>query len=149
VVKKLVEIQHQAWLDGYQSVRYTHLNDTVTTHFPLWLISFWAAVVNLRKNNYKPWIAARAWLNAEIQQKRSSDHCQLAEDARVFLPALPWDNVAVGAMWRFLGPHGRGRRVRTGNKKYGNEWEEHWLRQCDRLFGWWGTRVCCRSVTSH
>ena len=57
VVRKLVEIQHQAWLDGYQSIRYIHLHDTVMTHFPLWLISFWAAIADLRKNSYKLWIA--------------------------------------------------------------------------------------------
>jgi hypothetical protein len=39
VVRKLVEFRHQAWLDGYQSVKYTHLCDSVTTHFPLWLIA--------------------------------------------------------------------------------------------------------------
>jgi hypothetical protein len=44
MVKKLVDLQYQAWLDGFQSVKYIHLSDAVTTHYPLWLVSFLAAV---------------------------------------------------------------------------------------------------------
>jgi len=47
MVRKLVDLQHQAWLDGFQSVKYVHLSDAVTTHYPLWLVSFWAAVLDL------------------------------------------------------------------------------------------------------
>jgi hypothetical protein len=47
VVRKLVEFGHQAWLDGYQLVKYTHLCDSVMTHFPLWLIALWVTVLDL------------------------------------------------------------------------------------------------------
>jgi hypothetical protein len=103
VVKKLVDLQHQAWLDGFQSVRYVHLSDAVTTHFPLWLVSFWDAVVDLRKNVYAPWSTAREWLNAEIRQNRSVERHELAGDAKVLLAALPWDSEVVKDMWRYLG----------------------------------------------
>jgi hypothetical protein len=62
LVGQLVELQGQALLDGFQSVRYTHLNDAVTIHCPFWLVSFWAAVLDL-------WITAREWVNVEVQTK--------------------------------------------------------------------------------
>jgi hypothetical protein len=103
MVRKLVDLQHQAWLDGYQSVKYIHLSDAVTTHYPLWLVSFWAAVLDLQKNVYMPWSTAREWLNAEIRQNRSVEWRELARDAKVLLAALPWDSEVVKSMWRYLG----------------------------------------------
>jgi hypothetical protein len=104
VVARLVELCHQAWLDGYQSVRYVHLSDTVTTHCPLWVISFWALVVDLCKNVQKPWVEAKEWLNAEVCKVRFIERKQLAEDAIVFLAALPWDGPPVRSLWHFLSP---------------------------------------------
>jgi hypothetical protein len=105
VVRKLVEFGHQAWLDGYQSMKYTHLCDSVTTHFPLWLIALWATVLDLQKMVQKPWVQAREWLGTELWQQRSRERHALAEDAKAFLRAVPWDNNAVRNMWRFIGPH--------------------------------------------
>jgi hypothetical protein len=105
MVGQLVELQGQAWLDGFQSVRYTHLSNAVTSHFPFWLVSFWAATLNLHKNVYKPWITAREWINVEVQKNRSPERHQLAEDTRAFMAVLPWDNEIVQTMWRYLGPH--------------------------------------------
>jgi hypothetical protein len=51
VVGKFIESRRQAWLDGYQSVKYCHLHDSVATHFPLWLISFWAEALELRMSS--------------------------------------------------------------------------------------------------
>jgi hypothetical protein len=50
-VGQLVKLQGQAWLDGFQSIRYMHLSDAVTSHFPFWLVSFWAAALDLCKKN--------------------------------------------------------------------------------------------------
>jgi hypothetical protein len=47
VIKELEQVGRQAWLDGFKSVKYAHLGDGVSTHFPLWLISFWCEVHNL------------------------------------------------------------------------------------------------------
>jgi hypothetical protein len=105
VVGKLVEMRKQAWLDGNKSLRYIHLSDTVTSYFPLRLVSFWEAVLDLQKNVCKPWVAAKEWLNAEIRQRRSAERRQLAGDARAFLAALPWDVEMVRTLWQFLGPH--------------------------------------------
>jgi hypothetical protein len=105
VVRKLVEFRHQSWLDGYQSVKYTHLCDSVTTHFPLWLIALWATVLDLQKMVRKPWVQAREWLGTELWQQRSRERRALAEDAKAFFRDLPWDNNTVHNMWRFIGPH--------------------------------------------
>jgi hypothetical protein len=105
VVDRLIELGYQVWLDGYQSVRYIHLSDTVTTHFPLWVVSFWAAVLDIRQTVRKPWAEAKEWLNAETRMVKSIERQQLAEDAKVFLAALPWDSLPVCNLWRFLGPH--------------------------------------------
>ncbi|KII92300.1 hypothetical protein PLICRDRAFT_27484 [Plicaturopsis crispa FD-325 SS-3] len=39
LTRHLVKHARQAWLDGHTSVKYTHLDDTVSTSFPLWLVS--------------------------------------------------------------------------------------------------------------
>jgi hypothetical protein len=105
VVGKLVELKRQAWFNGYKSVKYVHLHDAVTTHFPLWLVLFWEAVIDLHRSAIKLWAAAKEWLSVEICQKRSSERRQVAEDARAFLAALPWDSEPVRTMWQFLGCH--------------------------------------------
>ena len=105
VVGNLVELQYQAWLDGFQSIKYVHISNTVGTHFPLWLISFWAEVVDLQRIMCKPWISPKKWLQAEIQLGKSNKHGQLAEHAQVFLFILPWDSTPVCTMWHYLGPH--------------------------------------------
>jgi hypothetical protein len=58
-------------------------------------VSFWAAALDLPKNVYKPWMAAREWVNVEAQKKWCPKQHQLAEDTRAFLAVLPWDNEAV------------------------------------------------------
>jgi hypothetical protein len=70
VVKNLVRIGHQAWLNGSKSIKYIHISDGATTHFPLWLVSFWNEVHNLR-TVHNPWIRAKAWLIAELNQKKA------------------------------------------------------------------------------
>jgi hypothetical protein len=105
VVNKLVEFRRQAWLDGYQSVKYSHLHDSVTTHFPLWIITFWAEALDLRKTIREPWVSAKEWLNAEVRQKISAERRELAQGATVLLAALPWDSNSVRSLWRYLGPH--------------------------------------------
>jgi hypothetical protein len=105
VVEQLVEFRRQAWLDGFQSVKYSHLHDGVTTLCPFWVISFWAKTFNLHKMVCKPWIRAKQWLKAEVWQKIFKEHRQLVEQATIFLAVLPWDSDPVCSLWRYLGPH--------------------------------------------
>jgi hypothetical protein len=48
VVSKLIDRAPQAWLDGYQSVVYSHLQSSVSTHYPLWVVSFWYRIGEFR-----------------------------------------------------------------------------------------------------
>lgn len=48
VIARMMAVSNQVWLDGYTSVRFVHLSDAITTHFPLWVVLFWAKVVELR-----------------------------------------------------------------------------------------------------
>ena len=82
-----------------------HLCDTVITHFLFSLVSFWAAVLDMRIDVCKPWILAREWTNARIHMKWSPELHELTGDTKAFLAALPWDNEPVCVMWRYLGPH--------------------------------------------
>jgi len=105
VVAKLVEYRSQAWLDGYQSVRYVHLCDAVATYFPLWLISLWETFIDLQANIRQPWLRARDWLCAETKAYKSTERQELAEECKAFLGALPWDSHTVRDLWRYLGSH--------------------------------------------
>lgn len=113
VVNKLVNAGHQAWLDGFKSVKYIHISDNVSTHFPLWLITFWKEVHLLRISVRSPWVKAQGWLNGELRQKRSSERRARAEEVNMLLSSLPWginkcgvsDNEPIHTLWRFLGPH--------------------------------------------
>lgn len=44
-------------------------------------------------------------MTTEIRQHRSAERRLLAEDAKAFLAALPWDSDTVQSMWHYLGPH--------------------------------------------
>lgn len=105
IIQALVSIQHQAWLDGYKSVQYTHLGHAVTTHFLLWLVSFWVAVIDMEKAVRRPWSTTREQLRTELHQRVSVEQKTLAADANSFLAKLPWDSEPVRTLWRFLGPH--------------------------------------------
>jgi hypothetical protein len=72
VTKKLVVAVKQAWLDGFESVKYAHISTGVATHFPLWLITFWSSVHELRTDVRDLWVKAKAWLAKEMIQKRSA-----------------------------------------------------------------------------
>lgn len=113
VTKELVTIGHQAWLDGFKSVKYVHIGDGVTTRFPLWLISFWSKVHHLQTTVCDPWVKVKAWLATELHQKKALQRCTYAEDVNILLAQLPWgmkkcgvsDTEPIHTMWRYLEPH--------------------------------------------
>ncbi|KAJ6622225.1 hypothetical protein B0H10DRAFT_2214583 [Mycena sp. CBHHK59/15] len=88
-INKLLASSRQSWLDGTQSVIYSHLGGSVT-HFPLWVLTYWAAVGDI-KDAWGCWRASQAWVN---HQKKISavnpTHAALAEDATLTLAMLPW-----------------------------------------------------------
>lgn len=104
VIARMVAVSKQAWLDGYTSVRFVHLSIAVTTHFPLWLVSFWAKVVELRTLR-RLFATGKEWLAKEIMGGHSAELVRLAKDADEALTTLPSDSPTVGSLWRYLGLH--------------------------------------------
>ncbi|KAJ7114985.1 hypothetical protein C8R44DRAFT_881033 [Mycena epipterygia] len=115
VVHRLVESSRQAWLDGFESITYNHLSDTVVTHFPLWVLTYWKAVVDFRRDVRGPWVKSSDWLG---QQKKLAAKKNLAHagqvEAALLLHMLPWgwakppglsDAEPLHNLHRFLGPN--------------------------------------------
>ncbi|KAJ7660529.1 hypothetical protein B0H17DRAFT_1212533 [Mycena rosella] len=90
VIRKLVEQSRQAWLDGFQSVMYSHLSGGVVTHFPLWVLTFWLAVVDFKRDVRVPWTKCSDWL---AQQKKGSKKNpareELVDEARQIFSMMP------------------------------------------------------------
>ncbi|KAJ7342480.1 hypothetical protein DFH08DRAFT_1012113 [Mycena albidolilacea] len=91
---KLVACSRQSWLDGNQSVMYSHLGG----NRDVWI----------------PWCKAQEWVknNKKIITKNPT-HAALAKDTAVMLAMLPWELAKRGlsdsepfhSLWRFLGTH--------------------------------------------
>jgi len=90
-IHKLEEFGRQAWLDDFQSVRYAHLQDgaITVTYFPLWLITFWNRVLEVKKIS-REWIKSRDWITAQLKQKKFIERRTLAQTASIMLTNLPW-----------------------------------------------------------
>jgi hypothetical protein len=111
-----VELCRQAWLDGFTSIRYAHLQSgsETTTSFPLWVVSYWNKVVDIKQISTK-WLNSRDWITKQLRQNRSAEHRLLAEEASIMLTLLPWgikkpDGVSEGGdpsyvLSRYLGPN--------------------------------------------
>lgn len=96
-IKKLLEAGHQAALDGFESVRCVHIADTVTTHFPLWVVTYWVDVSVHQPTVRTPWNVSLKWSQCERQQKVSQERRDLAEDVGAVLHTLPWGLTKTGA----------------------------------------------------
>jgi hypothetical protein len=116
LVRKLGAGKQQAWLDGAQSVQYVHLAPgAVVTRFPLWLITYWNDVLDIKLNVHQHWTKSQAWLTQQMKRKKggkgSAERQQLAEDASILLGMTPWgmakpsDSEAFHSLWRLLGPN--------------------------------------------
>lgn len=91
VIQKLLAFKSQAHLAGFQSVRYGHLQCTEDTTdppktddllFPLWTVTFWSRAVDVKQIAIR-WMKCRDWITVQLQQKKSPDHRQLAEEASI------------------------------------------------------------------
>ncbi|KIM35516.1 hypothetical protein M413DRAFT_32458 [Hebeloma cylindrosporum] len=99
-VRQLVEFSRQAWLDGFTSIRYAHLQagSETTTFFP-----------------FTKWLKGRDWITKQLKQNKSVERRLLAEEASILLTLLPWgvnkpDGVSEGGdpihvLSRYLGPN--------------------------------------------
>ncbi|KAJ7467331.1 hypothetical protein B0H11DRAFT_2046827, partial [Mycena galericulata] len=115
VVRKLVERSRQAWLDGYQSILYSHLSGSVVTHYPIWVVTYWDTVLDLKQKARGPWVKASDWLAQQKKlAKKNPAHSALVEGTAQILRMMPWswakppglsDSEPVYNLWRFLGLH--------------------------------------------
>jgi hypothetical protein len=69
LVRKLGAEMRPAWLDGFQSVRYVHISGTVLSYFPLWLITFWNEVLDIKLNVRQYWMRGQAWMETQKKKK--------------------------------------------------------------------------------
>ncbi|KAJ6621668.1 hypothetical protein B0H10DRAFT_2187938 [Mycena sp. CBHHK59/15] len=114
VIRKLSQHSRQAWLDGYQSVMYSHLGGVVA-HCPLWLISVWVAFLDFKRDVQGPWVKSSDWLAQRKKvSKRNPALVELVDEVRQILSMLPWgcvkpaglsDTEAAFNLWCFLRPN--------------------------------------------
>ncbi|KAJ6628173.1 hypothetical protein B0H10DRAFT_2209841 [Mycena sp. CBHHK59/15] len=114
VIRKLAQHSQQAWLDGYQSVMYSHLGGVVA-HYPLWLISIWVAFLDFKRDVQGPWVKSSDWLAQQKKvSKRNPVLVEVVDEARQILSMLPWgcvkpvglsDTEAAFNLWCFLRPN--------------------------------------------
>ncbi|KAJ6630032.1 hypothetical protein B0H10DRAFT_1939273 [Mycena sp. CBHHK59/15] len=89
IVRKLVECSRQAQLDGYQSLMYSHLSTGVTTHYPLWVLTYWNTLVDFKHDVRRPWV------------KCQERHAPMGlEKIEVLSDSEPYHT-----LWQFLGLH--------------------------------------------
>ncbi|KAJ6632260.1 hypothetical protein B0H10DRAFT_1770791, partial [Mycena sp. CBHHK59/15] len=115
VIRKLVERSRQAWLDGYQSVIYSHLSGSVVTHFPLWVLTYWNAILDFKREVRAPWVKCSDWVAQQKKLARKNPaRAELVEETGMILRMIPWgwakpeglsDSEPIHNLWRFLGPH--------------------------------------------
>jgi hypothetical protein len=90
LVQKLEDIGRQAWLNGYQSIIYAHLDKSVQSHYPFWVLTFWGEVVRHRVSVQEPWLKCSDWLQAQTKQKKSMTLKSLTDEANIIFADLPW-----------------------------------------------------------
>ncbi|KAJ7022261.1 hypothetical protein C8F04DRAFT_1272809 [Mycena alexandri] len=113
-VHKLQACSRQAWMDGVQSVMYSHLSG-VKSHFPPWIISYWAAVIDIKRNARLPLGKCRDWIRGFTKLgSKNPDRSVLAQQALLMLTMVPWgcskpaglsDSEPFYTLWCFLGTH--------------------------------------------
>ncbi|KAJ7855193.1 hypothetical protein B0H14DRAFT_3647600 [Mycena olivaceomarginata] len=91
-----------------------HFGGTAT-HFPLWVLTYWGAVVNTKRNAWSPWRNSQQWINKYRKTtNKNPGRAALAEEASVMLAMTPWgcpkppgmlDAEPFYTLWRFVGPH--------------------------------------------
>ncbi|KAF7371544.1 hypothetical protein MVEN_00009400 [Mycena venus] len=115
VIRKLVECSRQGWLDGNQSVMYSHLSESVVTHFPLWVLTYWSLILDFKRDVRAYWVRSLDWVAKKKKTSRKNPaRVALVEETMHILSMLPWgwakppglsDSEPAHNLWRFLGPH--------------------------------------------
>ncbi|KAJ7035846.1 hypothetical protein C8F04DRAFT_1181877 [Mycena alexandri] len=115
-VHRLQACSRQAWMDGARSVVYSHLTG-VKTHFPLWILTYWVVVIDIKRN-------ART-VDYRKAGRKNPERSALAQQAMLMLTMVPWgcSKPEVDSEPFALG---RGERKKFVACHYqGPAWEEH------------------------
>jgi hypothetical protein len=114
-VNKLLANSRQCWLDGVQSVVYSHLGGSAVTHFPLWILTYWSSVHDIKHDAWVPWRNCQAWVSRQKKVGRKNpDWVALAEEKSMMLAIVPWgrcklvglsDSEPFHTLWCFVGAH--------------------------------------------
>ncbi|KAJ7843624.1 hypothetical protein B0H14DRAFT_3456015 [Mycena olivaceomarginata] len=89
-VRKLLVTSRQCWSDGTQSIVYSHIGGDVN-HFPLWVLTYWSAVVDIKRDPWGPWHNCQQWINKYRKPtQKNPHHAALAEEASLMLSMAPW-----------------------------------------------------------
>ncbi|KAJ7659435.1 hypothetical protein B0H14DRAFT_3702003 [Mycena olivaceomarginata] len=98
-----------------QSVVHSHLGGGAVTRFPLWILTYWSSVHDIKHDAWVPWRNCQAWVNCQKKVGRKGpDRVALAEETSMMLAMVPWgrckpvglsDSEPFHTRWRFVGAH--------------------------------------------
>ena len=100
IVAGLVEACTTAFLLGNKSIKCSHLPSGSGQNLPVWIITYWAEVLELRTTSRKAWVKAEEFLRQwkKVWKKPSSgktmDH--IMQEAYDVLSYLPWSGNIYG-----------------------------------------------------
>ncbi|KAJ7691498.1 hypothetical protein B0H14DRAFT_3531882 [Mycena olivaceomarginata] len=71
IIRKLAACSRQTWLDSYKSIIYSHLSEGVVTHFPLWVPTYWTAILDFKQDVRGYWVRSLDWIAKQNIQNKS------------------------------------------------------------------------------
>ncbi|KAJ3998795.1 hypothetical protein F5050DRAFT_1710275 [Lentinula boryana] len=110
LIQRLNIYSRDCWMNGTLSVRYAHIPGEEMC-FPLWVVSYWHALLTHVTTVRKPWEKNLAWLNEHRQNTVNKNLCSEADQTYAILGKLPWNSPQFGfddckpihTLWRTLG----------------------------------------------
>lgn len=89
LIEEIWKIHESAWKSGKKSIVYVYISSQGLC-FPLWVLTFWEAMVTLYMNHIDPWIKAMTHLNILNQIHSSHDKKFLIKQAQDLFPLVCW-----------------------------------------------------------
>ncbi|KAJ7348484.1 hypothetical protein DFH08DRAFT_808221 [Mycena albidolilacea] len=116
-----------------------HLGEGVVTHFPLWLLMYWTAILDFKQDVRGYWVRILDWIAKQKKTcKRNPARAALVEETSHIISMLPWGEngglVRAGDAEKSdaegetppSAPLGRGQRKKIGTSRYQVPlWEKH------------------------
>ncbi|KAF8589850.1 hypothetical protein K439DRAFT_1612419 [Ramaria rubella] len=117
MLKQIIQTKDQAWTDGMVSVTYTHLPSTAKakhTRYPLWIITFWAAMDSLWSSVLRHWMVANVHLIKVSNMAKIGIQQTLVKESIRVLSDISWsghvagfehDEDSITELWRYCSRH--------------------------------------------